>query len=94
MDDQTSREELRLKLFEAEKALKEAEEEYEIYVKQLENYKKVINEQKELILAIKSRMNSTLQWKLTFIVKWGSYRFSTSCTNWDSIHSYLEKVNV
>jgi len=61
MDDQTSREDLRLKLFEAEKALKEAEEEYEIYVKQLENYKKVINEQKELILAIKSRMNASLQ---------------------------------
>jgi hypothetical protein len=57
LEDITVREELRLKLIQAEAALKEVEEEYDLYVRQLDNYKIVIKEQKEKILMIKARMD-------------------------------------
>jgi hypothetical protein len=55
VEDIEAKEELRLKLIEAEVALKQAEEEYEIYVRKLDNYRIVIDEQKEKILMIKAR---------------------------------------
>jgi hypothetical protein len=61
LDEQTAmeaREELRLRLIEAEAALKEAEIEYALYMKQLNKYHTVIREQREIILAIKRRMDS------------------------------------
>ncbi|WP_249863973.1 MULTISPECIES: hypothetical protein [Paenibacillus] len=61
MDDEAAREQLSIKLAEAEQALKEAEEEYAVYVKQLDHYKRAIQEQKDVILAIKSRMGLQLQ---------------------------------
>jgi multidrug resistance efflux pump len=52
LEDTIAREELRLRLVEAEAALKEAEEEYGLYLKQLEKYKIVMDQQKEKILKI------------------------------------------
>ncbi|SFL24349.1 hypothetical protein SAMN03159341_104217 [Paenibacillus sp. 1_12] len=58
MDEESAREELRRKLIEAEIALKEAEEAYVIYMKQVETYKKAIEEQKNVILNIKSSLSN------------------------------------
>jgi hypothetical protein len=56
-----AREDLRLKLIEAEAALKDAEEEFDLYLRQLENYRNIIKEQKEKILIIKARSNLHIQ---------------------------------
>ena len=61
MDDYAAREDLRLKLIEAETILKEAEEEYDLFVKQLKKYEDIIKEQKEKIRIIKARSTLHLQ---------------------------------
>ncbi|NHN29567.1 hypothetical protein [Paenibacillus agricola] len=57
MEDDEAREELGLRLAEAEAALIEAEAEYERYFAQLHQYGKTIQEQKRKIAAIKMNMN-------------------------------------
>ncbi|CAN7682032.1 hypothetical protein LJR153_005410 [Paenibacillus sp. LjRoot153] len=61
MDDYTAREDLRLKLIEAEAILKEAEEEYDLFVRQLKMYEDIIKEQKEKIRMIKATSHFHLQ---------------------------------
>jgi hypothetical protein len=61
LEEIAAREDLRLKLIEAEAALKDAEEEFELYLRQLENYRNIIKEQKEKILMIKARSNLHIQ---------------------------------
>ncbi|MCR8633894.1 MULTISPECIES: hypothetical protein [Paenibacillus] len=61
MDDIAAREDLRLKLIEAEAVLKEAEEEYAVFLKQLEHYRMAIKVQKEKILMIKQRSGLHIQ---------------------------------
>ncbi|MNL82190.1 hypothetical protein D3C87_2095150 [compost metagenome] len=61
MDDYAAREDLRLKLIEAEAILKEAEEEYDLFVRQLKKYEDMIKEQKEKILMIKAQSGLHLQ---------------------------------
>jgi hypothetical protein len=61
LDDYTAREDLRLKLMEAEAILKEAEEEYALFVRQLKVYEDVIKEQKEKIRMIKATTDFHLQ---------------------------------
>ncbi|NQX59543.1 hypothetical protein [Paenibacillus qinlingensis] len=61
MDDNTAREDLRLKLMEAEAILKEAEEEYALFVRQLQVYEDVIKQQKEKIRLIKATSQFHLQ---------------------------------
>ncbi|TXK80049.1 hypothetical protein [Paenibacillus sp. N3.4] len=56
MDNSEAKEELSLRLHEAELELKAAEEEYDIFLKQLVAYRKTIDEHKESISMIKSRM--------------------------------------
>jgi multidrug resistance efflux pump len=60
LDDCAAREELGLRLAEAEVALKEAEAEYERYFVQLEKYRRTIQEQKAKIAAIKMNMISQI----------------------------------
>jgi hypothetical protein len=61
LDDCSASEELGIRLAEAEKMLKLAEEQCEQYVEQLEVYKKVIIKHKQEIMFIKGRMNLNLQ---------------------------------
>jgi len=60
MDDVAAREALRIRMEEAETVLKRAEIEYAQLEKQMEIYKRVIEEKKREILVIKQRMNSSL----------------------------------
>jgi hypothetical protein len=61
LDDYAAREDLRLKLIEAEAILKQAEEEYDLFVRQLKKYEDMINEQKEKIRMIKAKSILHLQ---------------------------------
>lgn len=61
MDDYAAREDLRLKLIEAEAILKQAEEEYDLFVGQLKKYEDIIKEQKEKIRMIKTTSGLHLQ---------------------------------
>lgn len=55
-EEELAREELRVRLMEAELALKEAEEAYALYVQQIDHYKRAIRKQKVVILGIKSSL--------------------------------------
>jgi multidrug resistance efflux pump len=59
LEDIKAKEELRLKLIEAEAALKEVEEEYDLYLRQLDNYRIIIKKEKEKILQIKQEWGCT-----------------------------------
>ncbi|MFH5185232.1 hypothetical protein ACHHV8_22735 [Paenibacillus sp. TAB 01] len=62
MDEEAAaRAALRNRLIEAEAALQEAEEEYEMFCRQLSTYKKAIDDQKAVILDIKSKMGLWVQ---------------------------------
>ncbi|MEK8127291.1 hypothetical protein WMW72_05125 [Paenibacillus filicis] len=61
MDGSEEREQLRLKLLAAEKQLQAAEEDYQLFLEQLETYRRTIEEQKNVISAIRLRMHGPIQ---------------------------------